>query len=179
MGTVIKLRVLLDHDEVDVFRDILISGEATFEDLHNCIQDCFGFDNQHMASFFLSNEHWDKGQEITLMDMGDSAVPAMRYTYLNSLVEQAGQKLVYVFDFFLMWCFFVEIISIGPEDENVLYPKIVMRLGANPDQYDKEPPAQNGSIESAQMYSPPEMENGETTALEHLFADFDDLTRYN
>ena len=47
---VYKFRVILDVKE-DVFRDIMIQGEATLEDFHNVINQSFGFAGDEMASF--------------------------------------------------------------------------------------------------------------------------------
>ena len=52
---VYKFRVILDVKE-DVFRDIIIQGEATLEDLHNVINQSFGFAGDEMASFYLTDE---------------------------------------------------------------------------------------------------------------------------
>ena len=65
-----RFRVILDIQE-DVFRDIEIEGESTFEDFHNTITQSFGFGGQEMASFYLSNELWEQGEEIALFDMGE------------------------------------------------------------------------------------------------------------
>ena len=51
---VYKFRVILDVKE-DVFRDIIIQGEATLEDLHNVINQSFGFAGDEMASFYLTD----------------------------------------------------------------------------------------------------------------------------
>ena len=58
-----------DYD--DVYREIEIKSSQTFEDLHKAIQDSIGFDNKQLASFYMSNDMWRKGREITLMDMNE------------------------------------------------------------------------------------------------------------
>ena len=138
MTNIVKLRILIDC-ESDVFRDIEVATSNTFQDLHNIIQEAFGFDNSQMASFYLSNENWEKGQEITLMDMGDSegAIPLMASTPIGSMIESEGQKLLYVFDFMLMWCFFIDVISIHQNGDNIILPRITQSFGDAPEQYAK------------------------------------------
>ena len=63
-----RLRVILDVRE-DVFRDIEIQGADTLEDLHNAIVQAFSLEGQEMASFYLSDEEWNQGEEISLFDM--------------------------------------------------------------------------------------------------------------
>ena len=58
-------------DEVDNFRrEISIDADATFLDLRNAICDSVNYDKNQMNSFFLCDEGWEKGKEITLEDMG-------------------------------------------------------------------------------------------------------------
>ncbi|MCI5054583.1 MAG: plasmid pRiA4b ORF-3 family protein [Flavobacteriales bacterium] len=141
MSSIIKIRVLIDYED-DVFRDIELSSESSFKDLHNIIQEAYSFDKGHMASFYLSNDNWDKGQEIPLMKMdfddGSSSLE-MDQVLLKDKVETIGQKLIYVFDFLLMWCFFVEIISINDASEEI-EPRITTSYGESPNQYSKEIP---------------------------------------
>ena len=64
--TIYGFRVILDYKQADIFRDIEISSEATFEDLHNSIVQAFALDSGEMASFYKSDEQWTQGEEISL-----------------------------------------------------------------------------------------------------------------
>ena len=142
MGKLLKLRVLVDTtEEEDVFRDIEIRDDQTFQEFHIAIQDAYGFDSTQMASFYMSNDEWDKGQEITLMlmDFDDgSASLEMSKTKLSEFVNEQGQKIIYVFDFMLMWCFYIELVKITEDWPGVEYPRCVHTYGEAPDQYSKE-----------------------------------------
>jgi len=142
MAKIYRFRALVDYD-LDVFRDIEIRTDQHFEDLHLAIQESFGFDNSQMASFYMSNEDWDKGAEIALFDMRDegqtSELMLMKETSLESQVTEENQKILYVFDFLLMWCFYVELIRTEPAQEGVDYPQVVTAYGDAPDQYSKAP----------------------------------------
>ena len=70
---IFRFRVLIDSEDGEVFRDIDIQDNQTLEDLHNSIQLAFEFDNSQMASFYLSDEEWVKGDEITLFDMNEAS----------------------------------------------------------------------------------------------------------
>ena len=76
-------------------------ADATFLDLHNAILKSVGYPDDQMTSFFLCNEDWEKGQEVTLVEMDsnfeyDNMV--MNETRLSDLLEEQGQRLIYVFD---------------------------------------------------------------------------------
>ena len=66
----LKFRVLLDSEKKEeVFRDILIADTDNFESFYKIILDSFDFKGDQMGSFYVSNDMWDKGHEISLMDM--------------------------------------------------------------------------------------------------------------
>ena len=66
-----RFRIILDTQE-DVFRDLEIQQTATLEDLHNAINQSFGFDGSEMASFYLSDDQWNQGEEFSQFDMSDT-----------------------------------------------------------------------------------------------------------
>lgn len=136
----IRFRVIVDIEE-DVFRDILIGRSAPLEDLHRGILAAFDFGEGEMASFFQSDEHWGRGREIPLMDMGmddaGNAYPSMRTTPVEELVSAANDRMVYVYDFLRMWCFYVEVIGVE-EGDTPEYPLLAGEFGEAPDQFSKE-----------------------------------------
>jgi hypothetical protein len=76
-------------------------ADATFQDLHEAILKSVGYPNDQMTSFFMCNEEWEKGQEVTLVPMDsnfeyDNMV--MSETHLSDLLEEQGQRLIYIFD---------------------------------------------------------------------------------
>jgi len=113
---VYKFRIL--SDEVDNFtREIAISSEASFLDLHNAILDCVGYSKDQMTSFFLCNDEWEKETEVTLIEMDSSPEVdswIMESTRLNELIEDEGQKLLFVFDYLTERAFFIEAFQFVP-----------------------------------------------------------------
>ena len=70
-----RFRIILDNDtDEDIFRDLEIRETDTLEDLHNIITQSFGFDGTEMASFYISNDTWDQGEEISLFDLSEDAL---------------------------------------------------------------------------------------------------------
>jgi len=131
-----RFRVILDNDtKEDVFRDLEIKETDTMEDLHNIITQSFGFDGTEVASFYLSNDEWDQGEEISLFDMseGSNIVKLMNETSLSDTVHEAQTKLIYVYDFLNMWTFYVELAEIAEETEGVDYPNLMFVQGQVPD----------------------------------------------
>lgn len=131
-----RFRVLLDTEaEEDVFRDIEIRETDTLEDLHNAIIQSFGFDGSEMASFYISNEEWEQGEEVSLFDLSDEEnARLMNETIINDVVHEAQTKLIYIYDFLKMWTFLVELGEIVDETEGFDYPNLMFAQGQLPDE---------------------------------------------
>ena len=132
-----RFRVILDNDtEDDVFRDIEIRESDTMEDLHNTITQSFGFDGMEMASFYLSDEQWNQGEEIAMMDMSEAGneVKMMSTTIIKDMIHEASTRLIYLYDFMNMWTFYVELGEIVEEAEGTDYPNLMFVHGQIPDQ---------------------------------------------
>ncbi len=130
-----RFRIILDNTtEEDIFRDLEIRETDTLEDLHNTITQSFGFDGTEMASFYISNDAWDQGEEISLFDLSDdSSARLMNETTINDVVHEAQTKLIYIYDFLSMWTFYVELAEIVDEAEGSDYPNLMFVQGQVPD----------------------------------------------
>lgn len=127
-----KIRLILDTVE-DVLREIVISYNDTLEDLHNAITDAYGFYGTEMASFYRTDSKWNQGEEIPLFSMSKSKDSiSMGKLALKDILTEDNDKLIYVYDFFCMWTFYVELITIE-EDENLIeLPSLIFSLGVVP-----------------------------------------------
>lgn len=124
-------------DEVDNFvRIIKIDPESTFFDLHNTILDSVKYDKNQMTSFFICSDDWEKGQEVTLIEMESSSEYdnlVMEDTKLEELISDEKQKLLYVFDMISDRAFFMELTEIIP-GKTVIKPEISSSEGKAPQQ---------------------------------------------
>ncbi|APD07878.1 hypothetical protein UJ101_02378 [Flavobacteriaceae bacterium UJ101] len=126
---IFKFRVILDSKE-DIFRDIEVLDSQSFEAFHEGIYKAFGFNGQEMASFFISDNDWEQGDEISQMDMGVPNSYIMNKTSIEELADDIGDKFIYVYDLLNYWTFFVELIEIR-NDHNLSknYPKVITSVG--------------------------------------------------
>ena len=125
---IFRFRVVLDNNtKEDIFRDIEIRMSDTLEDLHNSITQSFGFDGSEIASFYLSDDEWNQGEEISLFDLseGGSDIQLMSQTVISSVVSEERTKLIYVYDFMSMWTFMVELGEIVEEAQGTDYPNLL------------------------------------------------------
>jgi hypothetical protein len=132
---IFKFRVIVDTEE-DVFRDIEIETDASFEELHRAILDAFDFEEGEMASFYMSDEKWQKGLEIPLMDVGSQT--SMSTTKLSELLSKPSEKVLYIYDFLRMWIFYVELMEVKKDMPSTIYPRVALVYGDAPAQDSKE-----------------------------------------
>ena len=130
---VYKIRVILNTKE-DAIRDIAIDTVSNLEDLHNAISNAFGFTGDQMASFYRSDETWVQGEEHPLFDMGEGAdrKVQMSAVLLNEVLQKDNDKMLYVYDFFNMWSFYVELIQTNFDHKNIELPGLLFSLGTVP-----------------------------------------------
>lgn len=134
---IFKFRVIIDTEE-DVFRDIEIETDATFEEFHRSILDAFDFEEGEMASFYMSDENWEKGLEIPLMDMDIKAALSMKSSKLSDLLSKPSDKVLYVYDFMRMWIFYIEMVEVKKDAPSTIYPRVSLVYGDAPSQDSKE-----------------------------------------
>lgn len=130
-----KFRVILDAEE-DIFRDLAIECHSTLEDLHNAIVNAFGFDGTETGSFFTCEDDWtwNEEDEIPMFDTGDvpGEIKTMADFAIDDLMHQDNTKMVYVYDFFNMWTFFLELAAIETPEEGETYPTLLFAHGELP-----------------------------------------------
>jgi hypothetical protein len=131
-----KIRIILDTKE-DVIRTIVVNNSINLEELHQLIATSFGFNGQEMASFYKADDEWNQGDEIPLFNMSEfGEAVSMSTCYLNDTLPKTTDKLIYVYDFFKMWSFYVEVIEITSESLNEA--KIIMSIGEIPEEAPKK-----------------------------------------
>ncbi len=132
----LKFRVLLDSEkDQEIFRDILIDENENFESFYRTILNSFNFEGQEIGSFFISNDEWDKGHEISLMDMSYSdedpeITSVMSEAKLVDYMEASDQKIILVYDFLRMWIFLIELQE--RTEEIIDKAKIALAVGVAP-----------------------------------------------
>ena len=135
---ILKFRVYWEDDD-SIYRDMVIKHSQSFLELHLNILKCFEFDNKHQATFYRSNDNWQRGKEISLekYDKVYKVGPLiMSDTTMGSEIHEPNQKFIYVYDFHKNWTFLLELINVNKEENaNVTYPSCIRSEGIAPSQY--------------------------------------------
>ncbi|MGZ3778513.1 MAG: IS1096 element passenger TnpR family protein [Mucilaginibacter sp.] len=129
-----------DYDEV--VREIDVKSNQTFEDLHRAIHQAIGYNCEYPSSFYISNDQWIKGEEITFMPNQrriDRGVALMDKVKLSNRIDDPHQKFYYTFNFDRPFDFHIELLRIIlDETPGTTYPAVVRSAG--------EPPKQFGNV---------------------------------
>ncbi|MBO9572767.1 MAG: hypothetical protein J7497_11270, partial [Chitinophagaceae bacterium] len=135
---ILKFRIYFEEDD-SVYRDVAIKHTQSFNELHQAILKAYEFDSKHQATFYRSNDNWQRGREITLekYDRNYKVPPLlMSETTIGSEIKDPNQKFIYVYDFVKNWSFQVELINVSKEESSKMdYPAVVKKEGIGPSQY--------------------------------------------
>jgi hypothetical protein len=137
---VLKFRVYWEEDDV-IYRDVLVKHTQNFEDLHYIILRAFEFDQKHDATFYRSNDTWQRGREISKeVYAKEYKVPPllMAQTAISTEIIDTNQHFIYEYDFVKSWSFLIELIQViknADADMNLEYPMVSRIEGVGPMQY--------------------------------------------
>src|ERR1700761_6541255 len=135
---VYRFRVTFE-DYDDVVREIDVKSNQTFEDLHRAIHQSTGYAPENTSSFYISNDQWIKGEEITYLPNQkriDRGVALMDKVKLLSYIDDPHQKFYYTFNFDRPFDFHVELMKIILDDApGVTYPAVIKSVGEAPKQF--------------------------------------------
>jgi hypothetical protein len=128
-----------DFDEV--VREIDIKSTQTFEDLHRAIHRSVGYSPEKSSSFYISTDHWIKGDEIAFLPNErkiSRGIALMENSKLSNFIEDPHQKFYYIYNFDRPFDFHVELIKIILQaDAGIEYPFIFRSTGEAPKIIDK------------------------------------------
>jgi hypothetical protein len=123
-----------DYDEVE--REIDIKSTQTFEDLHRALHRSTGYPAEVSSSFYVSNDFWNKGQEISFLASEkkiEQGVSLMDKSKLSSFIDDPHQKFYYTYNFERPFDFHVQLIKIILDEENGKeYPNTFRSIGEAP-----------------------------------------------
>ena len=130
----------------NVWKEVEIFGDQTFEDLDRCIIKSMGWDNDHLSAFSFPEKisgilrYWFTFYEIGSDGVDNDQYPTlhMEDVLVSSIDYKKHPKLGYVFDFGDGHRFLMEYKSTRPatkEDKRKTFPKIVDQRGIPPEQY--------------------------------------------
>ena len=105
------------------WRQIILDGSSTLQDLHNWIQRAFSFDDDHLYGFFMDNKPFSQNCYNSPMD---TQGPYVHNVTIAELYLDEGQQFLYIFDFGDEWHFQIIVEKIN-EGMEVVYRAFVKK----------------------------------------------------
>ncbi|MHC1702301.1 MAG: hypothetical protein AB9846_00205 [Tenuifilaceae bacterium] len=126
---------MISGEDKAFLRDYEIDSNQSFLHFHKVIQDNLKYDSSQLASFFLADEHWNKGLEFTIIDMendgGPAAIP-MDSVNIGDIIKAKKERLLYVYDIYTDNSFFFELMDIFNPVQGIKYPNCSASVGEAP-----------------------------------------------
>lgn len=110
-------KLLLVSDEAEDFERVIdIDADANFLTLNNAILKACNYTDDQITSFYICNENWEQEQQVIREEMESTSaeddVYIMEDTSLRDLLNDVGDKLVFVFDPLSERIFFMKVIEV-------------------------------------------------------------------
>jgi hypothetical protein len=118
-----------------------VKHTQNFQDLHFIILKAFEFDQKHDATFYRSNDTWQRGREISkeVYDRAYKVAPLlMAETVIGTEIIDTNQHFIYEYDFVKSWSFLIQLIQViknSDADMTLEYPLVSRIEGVGPMQY--------------------------------------------
>ena len=127
MSKIYRIRAILD-DKEDIIRDFEIEANSSLNDLHYYINKSFGFNGTELACFYKSNSKWEQGEELPLIDLNEENQSLAKIS-INEILTNSLKQLIYVYDFFKLWTFYIQVVEEVEIVENQNYPRLIFSHG--------------------------------------------------
>lgn len=138
-----------------VRRTITVRDDMTLVDLHYALQSAFGWDDDHLYSFWLDGSFWASATGHYMHPYHAASVdPPGRSACarLDELALAEGQKIAYEFDFEREWRVLLELREIRAAAGSAAVARCIEREGEAPPQYrgevvEKDEASQHATVE--------------------------------
>lgn len=133
---------VFSEDIDDFHMDVELLSVQTFLDFHLALKQYLNITSNELASFYLCDDKWRKVQEITLIDMHadeqdssrDNAhdkkpILLMENTRLNQAIDNPHQKMLYVYDYALLFTLQIELTQVFHANPKITYPNLAKKVG--------------------------------------------------
>lgn len=164
---VFKFKIISDKVE-NFAMHIDADARNTFFELHEAIQDECKYDASELATFFLADEEWDKGQEISMFanqSLNHNATPSMKNAMLGDYLNEKEDKLIYIFDIINQKSLYIELNEIVME-KKLSTPVVTSNRGMAP-------------LQSSSNRYDNDLLAIEDSELQNVFTDFGELEDLN
>ncbi|MGY8932060.1 MAG: IS1096 element passenger TnpR family protein [Flavobacteriales bacterium] len=104
-----SITIYLESKE-DIIRKVEIDSQNSLLELHKLIVDSFKLHKNELASFYSTNHDLELLEEIPLIAFEENNKSSnMENTTIENILDIKSNRLIYIYDYMLMWRFLVEL----------------------------------------------------------------------
>jgi hypothetical protein len=104
-----SITIYLESKE-DIIRKVEIDSQNSLLELHKLIVDSFKLHKNELASFYSTNHDLELLEEIPLIAFEENNNSSnMENTTIENILDIKSNRLIYIYDYMLMWRFLVEL----------------------------------------------------------------------
>jgi hypothetical protein len=104
-----SITIYLESKE-DIIRKVEIDSQNSLLELHKLIIDSFKLHKNELASFYSTNHDLELLEEIPLIVFEENNKSSnMEDTTIENILDIQSNRLIYIYDYMLMWRFLVEL----------------------------------------------------------------------
>ena len=142
-----SITIYLESNE-DIIRKVEIDSKNSLLELHILIVESFKLPKNELASFYSTNQDLELLEEIPLFSYEENNNSSnMNNTTIENVLEMKSNRLIYIYDYMLMWRFLVELTDNKGEIEKSICiksmgeipkeaPEIIFEQSAKEDSYE-------------------------------------------
>ena len=126
MQEIVQLKVSIVHSKPLIWRQIQVTKDTTFFELHHIIQISFGWDNYHMFEFDLEGYRiGEVDEEEKDNGYGSDQLLDSREVRLKDVITQPKDIINYLYDFGDGWRHQIKVEKFLPIDTATKYPTCI------------------------------------------------------
>ena len=120
-----SITIYLESKE-DIIRKVEIDSQNSLLELHKLIVNSFKLHKNELASFYSTNNDLELLEEIPLFSFEENNKSSnMDDTTIENILNIKSNRLIYIYDYMLMWRFLVELTDNQGEIEKAVCVKSV------------------------------------------------------
>ena len=133
----IVLEIVIRPLEEHWLREVEIPENYSLHEVHLCIQNLIGFEDDHMYDFYGSIDGWKQSLKFSEEECFDLMIEGFDSIKLKDVfpLKRRRMNLYYLFDYGDSWRFVFRQPRRIRMVSDVKYPTIIQAIGPNPKQY--------------------------------------------
>jgi len=132
MPKILKLKITLIDSNPQIWREVLVPMDKTFEDLHYVIQAVMDWGNCHMHEFPLNESKYIGDEPPNPQSRKDRSYLKESKLKIKKYLNKKGDSIKYIYDFGDYWRHEIEVIDVLEQDDNREYPICIDGENASP-----------------------------------------------